>query len=104
MSDALFDIYDNNTNRLLEDRYEIVDILADNLLPPPNEYNNLFHDMLSGYNIHFKDNLSPLFYIARITLNYAASSVAASVLVFFLIIYGISTEIMDKVQCIVIFF
>lgn len=103
MSDALFDIYDNNTNKLLEDRYEIVDILADNLLPPPNEYNNLFHDMLKGFSVEL-DNLSPLFYIARITLNYAASSVAASVLVFFLIIYGISTEIMDKVQCIVIFF
>lgn len=90
LREAIFTVYDNESHSLYEDRFENVDRLADILLPPENEYNKLYHDMLEGFTNVVKEKLSFFFYLARISLNYTPSSNAAAVMMFLIITYYIT--------------
>lgn len=89
LREAIFTIYNNESHSLYEDRFENIDRLADILLPPENEYNKLYHDMLEGFTNVVKEKLSFFFYLARISLNYTPSSNASAVMVFLIITYYI---------------
>lgn len=90
LSYSLFSLYNEKTNRIMDDKYEIVDSLAGYLLPPVNEYNNLYKEIEQSNTKG--DDLSFYYYIAKSLDCNTDSFIAAGMFLFYVVVY----DLLDK--------
>lgn len=90
LSYSLFSLYNEKTNRIMDDKYEIVDSLASYLLPPVNEYNNLYKEIEQSNTKG--DDLSYYYYIAKSLDCNTDSFIAAAMFLFYVVVY----DLLDK--------
>lgn len=99
-ANILMKVYNLDKKKKIGDRYKIINVLANYLLPKPSEYEKLYKSMIAGYNGDVNEKLSYMFYMARVSVNFTPPCVAAALFILFLSLYGVIDGTISKVKSI----